>query len=226
MKSSNPVFNKIDINKDNPASLSGIINKTIILFSLMILGACFNNPTLFLPAFIINIVSAITFIFKREWTFLAPIYAFTEGIILFVISSSFESTYPGIVTNSISATVSSFLAMLILYKFEIIKVNNKFRNFILTSMIGIFILYFGSLILSLFNIQSFIYSNSIWSIGLSVFVIIIASLGLAIDFKAMEDAIEQKASSKNEWYLSFGLILSIIWIYLEFLRLFSKLKNE
>lgn len=237
INSSNPALSRVNSYgySNNSVTTNGVINKTIILFGLMLtsgymgvnyLGLNFLS-SYFWPILIINMLVAFVYIFKPNLTFLAPVYSITEGLLLTSISLSFETMYPGIISNAIVATLTSFFSMLFLYKSRIIKVTNGFKKFMMISLTSILILYLGSFLFGLFGADlSFLFGSGNFSLGISIFVIAIASLSLILDFNRIEEAEKMRVDKKMEYYLAFGLILTIVWLYLEMLRLLAKLRDR
>lgn len=234
LESSNPALKKIPSTNQETASVGGVINKTIILFTIMLLGGWGTHEYLgeissliMIGALVVNFIVAMVYIFNPTKSFLAPIYAVTEGVLLYSISNSYEAQYPGIVTNALVSTLGVFTLMLFLYRSGIIKVTQGFYKFMMISMGSILFLYIGSFIASMFGVDiSFMTGNSDLSIGISVGIVIIASLTLILDFNRIEEAVRSNAPKNYEWYLSFGLILSLVWLYLEILRLLAKAKSR
>jgi uncharacterized YccA/Bax inhibitor family protein len=157
----------------------------------------------------------------------APIYAVFEGLLLGGISAIFEMQYHGIVMRAVALTLAVFAAMLFLYRSGIIKVTEKFKMGIFAATAGIALVYLVSFIAGLFGAQlGFLYGNSNFSIGFSLVVVAIAALNLVLDFSFIETASEQGAPKYMEWYGAFGLMVTLIWLYLEILRLLSKLASR
>ncbi|MFW6248813.1 MAG: Bax inhibitor-1/YccA family membrane protein, partial [Bacteroidota bacterium] len=162
-------------------------------------------------------------IFKKTWSpITVPIYSVLEGLFLGSISAIFESRFPGIVMQAVSLTFGTLFAMLFAYKSGIIKVTNKFRMGVVAATGGIFFAYMISFLLNMFGLNiGFMHSNGPVGIIISLVVIVVAALNLVLDF----DFIEKNASSQvpkyMEWFAAFGLIVTLVWLYIEFLRLLS-----
>jgi uncharacterized YccA/Bax inhibitor family protein len=138
----------------------------------------------------------------------------------------YESFQDGIVVQAIGATLSVFLVMLVLYRTRIIKVTDKFRRAVIFATLGIMVLYGVSFLMSLFGASiSFINSPSLLGIGFSVLVCGIASLNLALDFDRIERGVQGNMPKDYEWVAALGLLVTLVWLYLEMLRLLSKLRN-
>jgi len=157
----------------------------------------------------------------------APIYAVFEGLLLGGISAIFETMYQGIVMRAVLLTLAVFMAMLFLYRSGIIKVTKKLQMGIFAATAGIAVVYLVSFIGGFFGMEfSFLHGNSNFSIGFSLVVVAIAALNLVLDFSFIENAAASGAPKNMEWYGAFGLMVTLIWLYLEILRLLSKLASR
>jgi len=160
-------------------------------------------------------------------TYLSPAYAVAEGLFIGGISAIFEVMYPGIVIQAVSCTFVTFLVCLALYKFKIVQVTEKFRSIVVAATLAIAVYYLFSWLLSMFtSFQPVHYGNSLTSIGISAFVIVIAALNLFLDFDQIEKGAAQKMPKYMEWYGAMGLMITLVWLYIEFLRLLSKLNRR
>ena len=215
-------------------SLQGAVNKTLFLALILVMAASLSwtNPVglapFLWPALIGGFVVAIVTTFKKEWAAItAPIYAFLEGIVLGTISVYFEKAYPGIVMQAVGLTLGVLFAMLFIYKSGLIKVTAGFRLGVFAATGGIALYYLLSMILGLFKIQvPMIYDSGLLGIGFSLFVVIIAALNLVLDFDAIKTGAEMRVPKYMEWYCAFALMVTLIWLYLEMLRLLSKLQRR
>ena len=225
----------IDYNQE--MTLSGTINKTAILFLLLCAGSIltwwmfFNDMNIMVPAFggaIVGFILVIISAFKPQYSpYLAPGYAFFEGLFIGGISAIFEAKYPGIVINAVGATLVTFLVCLGLYKFKIVKVTEQFKSVVIAATLAIATYYLISWLASLiFNFTPVHYGNGMMSIGISVFVIIIAALNLFLDFDQIEKGVQERMPKFMEWYGAMGLMVTLVWLYIEFLRLLLKLANN
>ena len=227
--------------KSQVMTLEGTVNKTGILLILLI-GAAFLPWSIFFqsgsPASVMSftvfggiggfIVALIT-TFKKTWARItAPIYAILEGFFLGGISAIFEAQYPGIVIQATGLTFGTLASLLILYKLGIIKPTENFKLMIISASMGIGVLYFISFIMNIFGSSGigFIHSNGIFGIGFSLFVVGIAALNLVLDFDFIEQGSEQNAPKYMEWYGAFSLMVTLIWLYIEILRLLAKLRSR
>jgi uncharacterized YccA/Bax inhibitor family protein len=159
--------------------------------------------------------------------YLAPGYAVFEGLFIGAISAIFEAKYPGIVLQAVGATFVTFLVCFGLYKYKIVKVTEQFKSVVIAATLAIATYYLISWIFSMFTSFTPVhYDNSLMSIGISAFVIIIAALNLFLDFDRIEQGVAQKMPKYMEWYGAMGLIITLVWLYIEFLRLLSKLSSK
>jgi len=237
MRSGNPVLNKNTFtNSDttNTMTIDGTVNKTAISLLILLCTAFYtfsNNNTQFIWIGIIGgLITAIITMFKKEWSpFTVPIYAALEGLALGGISTIYEHLYAGIVQQAIFLTIGIFSALLIAYKTKVINPTENFKLGVFAATGGIFIFYIITLILSFFGVSTSILNplnGGMISIGFSIFVVIIASLNLVLDFDFIEEASEKNVPKYMEWYGAFGLLITLIWLYLEILRLLAKLQSR
>lgn len=227
----------IVVDYNDTMTVSGTINKSFIMLLLLVATAfgtwtlAFNgyNPiVLAIGGAIIGMILVLVSTFKPHLsTYLAPAYALFEGLFIGGISAIFEAMYPGIVINAVGATFVTFLVCLGLYRYKIVKVTEKFRSIVVAATIAIAVYYLITWLLSMFT--SFVpvhYGNSWMSIGISVFVIVIASLNLFLDFDQIEKGANERMPKYMEWYGAMGLMITLVWLYIEFLRLLSKLSSR
>ena len=175
-----------------------------------------------------GMIFALITIFKKNWAmYTAPIYAILEGLFLGGISAIFESQYPGIVIQATGLTFGTLASLLVLYKTGIIKPTENFRLMVVSATMGIALLYVVSFIMSMFGTGiGFIHDNGIFGIGFSLFVVGIAALNLVLDFDFIEEGSEKNAPKYMEWFGAFALMVTMIWLYLEMLRLLAKLRSR
>lgn len=177
-----------------------------------------------LVAFIISLI--IIFI-KKTAPMLAPVYAVLEGFVLGAISYTYEVQFGGIVLQAFLLTAGIFLAMLLIYKFRLIKVTENFKLGVAAATGGIAIYYLLFLGFGFFGMElPLVASNSVYGIGFTVLVIIIAAFNLVVDFDFIESGVDKQAPKYMEWYASFGLFVTIVWLYLEILRLLGKARSR
>jgi uncharacterized YccA/Bax inhibitor family protein len=159
--------------------------------------------------------------------FLAPVYAVAEGFFLGVISKAYESYQDGIVLQAVGATLAVFAVMLVLYRTKIIKVTDRFRTVVITATMGLMVFYLFSFVLNLFGSGvSFLQSASGLGIAFSVFAAGLAALNLALDFDFIERGAKQGLPKGMEWFAALALVVTLVWLYLELLRLLSKLQRR
>ncbi len=251
MNSNNPFFktkafkendndvthNAVVIDYNQNMTVSGTINKSFLMLLLLIASAAitwtmvFNgqNPIIFIAGgAIVAFVLVLIATFKpQNSSFLAPGYAIFEGLFIGGISAIFDSMYPGIVIQAVSCTFVTFFVCFALYKYEVVKVTEQFKSVVLAATLAIATYYLISWLLSMFtSFQPVHYGNSMMSIGISVFVIIIAALNLFLDFDQIEKGVQNKLPKYMEWYGAMGLMITLVWLYIEFLRLLSKLNRK
>ncbi len=239
MRSGNPAlssktFKNIEIFGTETMTIEGTVNKTSISLLLLILSASYTwinpSPGLMMLGFIGGFILALVTIFKKIWApFTVPGYALLEGLALGGISRIFELQYPGIASQAIFLTFGILAALLFAYKSGIIKPTENFKLGVFAATGGIAIMYLISFIMSFFGSGlSLMNPNnaSMMSIGFSMFVVVIASLNLVLDFDFIEEGAERGAPKYMEWYGAFGLLITLIWLYLEILRLLAKMQSR
>ena len=233
--SSNPAFSQFQkINAsaiEGKMTLDGAVNKTAILLSLCFAGAFFgwNLPGLIMPAAIIGLILAFITIFRSpaKAKVTAIPYAFVEGLMLGGITGVAESIYPGIAINAVGLTFAIVAAMLFFYKSGIIKPTENFKLMIWSGIVGVFSLYLINFIMMFFgNSIGFIHSNGTFGILFSLFVVGLASMTLVLDFDFIEEAADKGLPRYMEWYSAFSLMVTLIWLYMEVLRLLMKLQSR
>lgn len=252
-KSSNPIFGKNIFSQsavntsEGVMTINGTINKTGLMLLIVVFAATFTwrkffgaidpaNPGV-LPSGIMVwtmvgaiggfITAIITTFSPRRAAMTAPIYAVFEGLFLGAISALFEAMYPGLVMRAVSLTFGVFLIMLLLFRSGAIQVTNKFRTIILAATGGIALVYFVSFIAGMFGANlGFMYGNGMMGIGFSLVVVAIAALNLVLDFDMIVKGANARAPQYMEWYGAFGLMVTLIWLYLEILRLLSKFASR
>ena len=235
-RSGNPAFTR---NFDNTGTFSqsermtldGAGNKTAILLGLCFAGAFvgWNVPALTLPGLIIGTILAFVTFFRNptKACSTAPFYAAFEGIALGGITVYAEMQYPGIGIQAIGLTFGILASLLFCYKSGIIKPTENFRLMLFSATMGIMLLYLVSFIMSFFGSGiGFIHSNGLFGIGFSIFVVGIAALNLVLDFDFIEDGAEKGLPKYMEWYGAFSLMVTLVWLYIEILRLLMKLRSR
>lgn len=220
-------------NRNETMTVSGTINKSFLMLILLIASAAVTwsmaNPIVFaIGGAIVGFILVLIAAFKPQYSgFLAPGYAIFEGLFIGGISSIFEVMYPGIVIQAVSCTFVTFMVCFGLYKYEIVKVTERFKSVVLAATLAIATYYLISWLLSMFtSFQPVHHGNSWMSIGISAFVIVIAALNLFLDYDQIEKGVQQKMPKYMEWYGAMGLMITLVWLYIEFLRLLSKLNRK
>ncbi len=218
--------------REGTMTVSGTVNKIGILFLLLLAGASISwyQPSqmfLWLGALGGFVVAIIT-IFKKEWSpVTAPLYAALEGLFLGAISVIYASAYGGIVFNAIILTLGIFAAMLLIYRSGLIEVTQRFRMGIVAATGGILLVYLASIILGFFGINlTLVTGSGTLGIVFSLVVVVVAALNLVLDFDLIEKGAQSNAPGYFEWYTAFGLMITLVWLYLEILRLLAKLQRR
>jgi len=223
---------------DGLMTINGTVNKTIVLLALALLtaGWAWSNyfggntgtvSTAMMAGVIGGLIVAFATIFKPTWSpITAPLYALLEGLVLGGASALFESRYPGIVLQAVGLTFATMLSMLITYRSGLIKVTDKFVRGVVIATGGILLFYVADMLLGFFGHSiPFIHQSSGLGIGFSLVVVGIAALNLLIDFEFIVQGARAGAPKYMEWYGSFSLMVTLVWLYLELLRLLAKIRD-
>jgi uncharacterized YccA/Bax inhibitor family protein len=245
MRTSNPtlndkVFKGLSGAVGETMTLEGTVNKTGILLVCTVATAAWTwhlamNPDtlpmdylLLLVGLIGGLIFALITTFKKTWSpVTAPIYALLEGLVLGSISAVFEQRYPGIAIESVSLTFGTMFVLLLAYKSGMIKVTQKFRLGVIAATGAIFLFYLVEMGLGFFGIHFTSVNGSGWlGIGVSLVIVCVAALNLVLDFDFIESGVAAGAPKYMEWYGAFGLMVTLIWLYLEMLRLMAKLRGR
>jgi uncharacterized YccA/Bax inhibitor family protein len=247
MRTSNPtltpsIFTGLQgtANRAESMTVSGVINKTALLLLLVLLSAGYTwsvyykagTPNAVSPYMMVGVfgglIVGIATVMKKEWApITAPLYALLEGLFVGGLSAVIETSYPGIVIQAISLTFGTLAAMLLIYKSGIIEVTQKFRIGVAAATGAIALFYLATIVLSFFGVSvPFVFGNGVWGIGFSIAVVFIAALNLVLDFDFIEQGARYSLPKYMEWYAGFGLMVTLIWLYVEILRLLSKLRNR
>ncbi|SMO40793.1 Bax inhibitor-1/YccA family protein [Fodinibius sediminis] len=220
------------VSADGTMTVSGTVNKTSVLFLILLLGASISwyqpSSLLIWGGAIGGFIIAMITIFKKEWSpVTAPLYAGLEGLFLGGISLQYAGMYNGIVFNAVLLTIGIFAAMLMTYRSGLIEVTQKFRMGVVAATGGIALVYLASIVLSFFGINiSLIHGDGLMGIGFSLIIVGVAALNLVLDFDMIEKGAQAGAPKYFEWYASFGLMITLVWLYIELLRLLSKLQRR
>ena len=244
MRTANPALNSktfTDIARISDLSRSmtiqGTISKTLLMLILVLIPAAwtwnlfFNtgNPAAVTPwlfgGTVGGFIVALVTIFHKEWAVVtAPLYSVLEGLAIGGVSALAEAEFPGIVIQAVSLTFGTLFCLLLVYKSGLIKATENFKLGVVAATGGIALIYLITLLLGFFGIRvAYIHDSGIIGIGISVFVVIIAALNLVLDFDFIESGASSGAPKFMEWYAAFGLMVTLIWLYLEMLRLIAKI---
>ena len=243
MRTANPALNEntfemAGARSDQAMTIQGTVNKTGFALLLLLIAAAWvwdqamsgaGVPPLvwLLGAFGGFIVGMVT-IFKKEWApVTTPVYAVLEGLILGAISSAFEKQFPGIVVPAVALTFGTLGGLLLAYKSRLIQPTENFKLGVAAATLGICLVYVVNLIMGFFGKSiPLIHQSGPAGILFSLFIIVIAALNLVLDFDFIEQGSAQGAPKYMEWYAAFGLLVTLVWLYMEMLRLLSKLRQR
>jgi uncharacterized YccA/Bax inhibitor family protein len=244
MRTSNPALNekafKGQVAFGDAMTLQGTVNKTGLLLLCVVATAAWtwglshsNTPEAAIPWMIGGLLGgfivALVTIFKKTWSpFTAPLYALLEGLALGGISAVFEKTYPGVAIQAVGLTLGTLFVMLLAYKTGVVKATQGFKIGVIAATGGIAVFYLAEMVLSFFfHIQvPAINGSGPWGIAFSLFVVVIAALNLVLDFDMIETGVRGGAPKYMEWYGAFGMMVTLIWLYLEILRLLGKARRR
>ena len=240
LASSNPVLNEkafaeyASWSREEAMTINGTINKTFALLFVTIVGAMmtWRNPTSFAPWMFPSIIAslgiAITLAFKRTWApLLAPAYALCQGVFLGALSASMNAAYPGIVTQAVLGTFAVMFTMLGAYRAGWLRATPLFSRIVALATMGMFFVYLASMVMGMFGkSMSFLYAATPMGIAFSLFVCGLAAFNFIMDFDMIEKGAQSGAPKYMEWYGAFGLLVTLIWLYVEILRLLSKLQSR
>jgi uncharacterized YccA/Bax inhibitor family protein len=222
-------------------TIEGTVNKTGLLLICAVLTAAWTwhlfmqsrDAAALLPWTLVGAIGGLVFamvtIFKKNWApFTAPVYALLEGLVLGGVSAVFEVRFPGIAIQAVSLTFGTLVVLLLAYRSRLIPVTQNFRLGVVAATGGIFFVYLITMVLGFFGVHigSSIYGAGMVGIGFSIFVVIIAALNLVLDFDFIERGAQAGAPKYMEWYGAFGLMVTLIWLYLEILRLLAKSRRR
>ena len=232
-------FKNVSDDASGKMTLEGSVNKAGLSLLILLLTSFYTfkteNPNFIWIGFIGGFILALVTIFKKEWSpYTVPLYAGLEGLALGGISLIFNNMYPGIAQQAVFLTFGIFGALLFAYKTKMIQATENFRLGIFAATAGIGIAYIINIIVMWWTGEPFTFMRiggpaapaPMISIGFSVFVVIIAALNLVLDFDFIEQGSEIGAPKYMEWYAAFGFLITLIWLYLEILRLLAKLQSR
>ncbi|MBE0536179.1 MAG: Bax inhibitor-1/YccA family protein [Phycisphaerae bacterium] len=232
------IFTAIPYYGENVMTVNGAVAKTGVLLGLCVLTAAWTwsmasaAPETAMPwvigGLIGGLVTAMVTIFKKNLApITGPLYAALEGLALGAISALFEMQYPGIVVSAVGLTFGVLAVMLFAYRTGLVRATDKFKMGVVAATGGIFLVYMVTLVLSFFRIQvPMIHSAGTFGILFSLFVVVIAALNLVLDFDFIENGAAAGAPKYMEWYAAFGLMVTLVWLYIEILRLLSKMRRR
>lgn len=240
MRSGNPALNEktfevADASSDR-MTIGGTVNKTALLLGLVVVAAFWTwgryfetgNPEAIMPYLLVGsiggfVVALVTIFFKRAALFTAPLYAVLEGLAIGGISAIFETRFPGIVFQAVGLTFGTLFCLLVAYRSGLIKVTENFKLGVVAATGAIALLYIVNMVLSFFGHPiGFIHEGGFYGILFSLFVVTIAALNLVLDFDFIESGAQNGSPKFMEWYAAFGLLVTLVWLYLEILRLLAK----
>jgi uncharacterized YccA/Bax inhibitor family protein len=241
-KSSNPLLDEELLAKsareirgiagDQTMTVSGAVNKTLLLFGLMLVTTAISwaapNKIFMFVGMIGGLATAIAVSFKPKWSpVAAPLYALFEGLFIGTVSVMYANTYNGIIFNATVSTLGLLFLMLFLYKSGIIKVTEKFRAGVVMATMGIFLLYLVSWVVSMFGMNMpYLHESGMVGIGLNLGIIVIATMNLLLDFDNFDAGERHGAPAYMEWNAAMGLLVTLVWLYFEILRLLTKLSRD
>ena len=173
------------------------------------------------------VLALITIFAPKASPFTSPLYAIAEGLFLGALSAIFEMQYPGMAFQAVGITFCTLFAMLLLYTTGVIRATPAFRRGIMAATFGIMLIYLLTWVLRMFSIGiPYIHGSGLVGIGFSLFVVVIAAMNLVLDFDLIEEGAKRRAPKYMEWYAAFGLLVTLVWLYIEILRLLSKLRSR
>mgnify|MGYP001282086309 FL=1 len=251
MRSGNPALNEntfLDVSTGQLVSgatsgamtLNGTVNKTGMMLLMLVATAAYTwslytpeNPGAVMPWLLVGgiggFIVALVTVFKKTWApVTAPLYALLEGLFVGAVSAMFEASFPGIVMQAVMLTMGVLASLLLAYKSGLIKATENFKLGVVAATGGIALLYLVNIGMRLFGLDGigFIHEASWMGIAFSGFVVVIAALNLVLDFDFIESGVDAGAPKYMEWYGAFGLVVTLVWLYLEILRLLSKLQSR
>jgi uncharacterized YccA/Bax inhibitor family protein len=242
----NPILNSKTFTRTNPLAgteamtIGGTVNKTGLLLFICLATACWMwtqtynaiDPGAAAPwmwgGLIGGLVVAIATSAKPLWApVTAPLYAALEGLVLGGFSAFYATAYPGILIQAVSLTFATMMVMLIAYRSGLIRATPGLRRFLGVAMGGILLYYGVTLLLSLFHVNtSYFYAGGMLGIGVSLFIVGIAAVRLVLDFDFIQRGAAEGAPKAMEWYGAFGLMVGLVWLYIEILSLLGRLRRR
>jgi uncharacterized YccA/Bax inhibitor family protein len=243
MRTSNPILNEKTFSKTysgaQKMTIEGTVRNTLVMALCILLTGGYTWMSFFkgqtqlvslalMGGLILGLILAIATILKKEWSpVTAPLYALAQGFALGGISATFEQMFPGIVFHAFTLTIGTLFALLLAYQSKMVQVTDNFRLGLFAATGGIALIYILDLGLSFFGIRMpLIHETGLLGVGISLFIVVIAALNLVLDFDFIENASKQGAPKYMEWYGAFGLMVTLIWLYVEILKLLAKTRSR
>lgn len=236
MRTSNPALNdevfQVGASYDRTMTVPGTAIKTGVLLGVLVFAASvsWTNPTplVVFGGGIAGLILAIITVFSpRSSPFTAPMYAFAEGLLLGGVSQMVNTRFPGIAFQAMALTCGTLASLLIAYMAGIVRATEKFKLGVCAATGAIFLVYLVGFVLSFFGAGiPYIHGTGPIGIGFSLIVVVIAALNLVLDFDFIENGARNGAPKYMEWYGAFGLLVTLVWLYIEILRLLSKLRSN
>jgi uncharacterized YccA/Bax inhibitor family protein len=216
-------------------TLDGTVNRSFALVLILMAGALISvvtSPGYLIVGAIVGLLLAIATVIRKQWApITAPLYAFAEGLFIGGLSVILEDTYPGIVVPAVSLTIAIFVAFLLIYRSHLIPVTDKLRIAVFAATGAVALVYLVTLGLNLFGVDVAYLNEAVsgsgaLGIGVNVVVIGIAAFNLLLDFDLVERGVAARAPKYMEWYGAFALLVTLVWLYVEVLRLLSRLRRR
>jgi len=247
IKTANPALNRNTFQglagyaaSEDAMTINGVVNKSALLLILVLLPATYvwniffrsGAPQAIMPYMLGGMIGGLVFalitIFsKTAAPYTAPVYALLEGLVLGGLSAIFEAKYPGIVVQAVLLTFGTLFALLIAYRSGIIMATENFKLGVFAATGGIMMVYLVSFLMNMFGKSvPYIHGNGTVGIVFSLFVVVVAALNLVLDFDFIESGVDAGAPKYMEWYAAFGLMVTLIWLYIEILRLLVKIQSR
>ena len=238
-----PPINDGPVSPHHPGvmTVSGTASASMVLFALLLVSAAvgwiavvepqpgvLSFPPMAFVGAIIGFIAVMVTVFKPMTShILGPVYAVGQGLFVGALSKMFDATYSGIVVQAVGTTLAVFGVMLFLYRTRILRVTDKFRRIVIGATLGVMVFYLASFVFSLFGANvSFLSSSSGVGILFSLFVAGLAAFNLALDFDFIERGAAMGLPRRMEWFAALGLLVTLVWLYLEVLRLLAKLRER
>ena len=234
-------FDSFAVERSNAMTLQGTATKTGMLLVLLAASAGYSWLELrsaggiqgviphLIGGMVVSLLVGVALWFKREWAaVLAPVYAVAEGLVLGVLSAAYEARFHGIVFQAICLTFGTLFSLLTAYRTGLIKPTENFKLGVFAATGAVGILYLVNMVMHLCNVQGvgFLHGSGPLAIGINAVIVVIAALNLVLDFDFIEEGVQHGAPKYMEWYAGYGLLVTLVWLYVEILRLLSKLSSR